>query len=106
MSGLTSFVFNTLSRALFGMDTVTEKATGPHEPSIDDVLDMKDFFLKNAKLPIEIIDLIVDFAEYWPHTTTIRTGEGDFRVRGGDSKLENKLLVGLSFSCPRCVLTV
>jgi hypothetical protein len=44
---------------------------GPFEPSISDVLDVKEFLYNKSKLPYELVDVIVDLAEYWPHTTTI-----------------------------------
>jgi hypothetical protein len=40
-----------------------------HEPTIADVLVVKAMLTKGLSLPIEIIDTIVDLAEYWPHTT-------------------------------------
>jgi hypothetical protein len=40
-----------------------------HEPIIADVLVVKAMLTKGLSLPVEIIDTIVDLAEYWPHTT-------------------------------------
>ena len=40
-----------------------------HEPTIADVLVVKAMLTKGLSLPVEIIETIVDFAEYWPHTT-------------------------------------
>lgn len=40
------------------------------QPSALDVLVTKAMLAKGVKLPIEVVDLVVDFAEYWPHTRT------------------------------------
>lgn len=39
-------------------------------PSVGDVLEVKSYLFKKFDLPIELIDTIIDTAEYWPHTTT------------------------------------
>lgn len=41
-----------------------------YSPSVGDVMKVKGFMFQNFDLPIEIIDTIIDTAEYWPHTTT------------------------------------
>ncbi|KAL2140120.1 hypothetical protein VTI28DRAFT_4235 [Corynascus sepedonium] len=87
--------------ALFSQDsnlTGTPKMTadnstetqGPYEPSVTDVLVTKAMLNKALRLPPEIIDTIVDFAEYWPHTTTelndstvIARGKNNFGNRPG-----------------------
>lgn len=70
----------------------------------EDVLDVKEFFFDEFKLPAELIDTIIDFAEYWPHTTSIfrqsssEDGtEKPIYVRAGDGH-ENKLLVSYLFN--------
>ncbi|KAH9213764.1 hypothetical protein DL95DRAFT_301603 [Leptodontidium sp. 2 PMI_412] len=55
-------------------------------PSVEDVITTKDSIHKNCKLPIELVDTIIDFAEYFPRTTMCRTG-GELRVRAGRSGL-------------------
>jgi hypothetical protein len=42
----------------------------PYEPTVADVLVTKAMLTKALTLPPEIVDTIVDLAEYWPHTTT------------------------------------
>lgn len=42
----------------------------PNEPTVLDVIVVKEMLQKALKLPPEIVDSIVDLAEYWPHTTT------------------------------------
>ncbi|KAF6229819.1 hypothetical protein HO173_011249 [Letharia columbiana] len=39
-------------------------------PSMSAIFWVKTFFLK--RLPLELVELILDHAEYWPHTTTIK----------------------------------
>jgi hypothetical protein len=41
-----------------------------YEPTVADVLVVKAMLTKGLSLPVEVIDTIVDLAEYWPHTTT------------------------------------
>ncbi|KAG4432729.1 hypothetical protein IFR05_011785 [Cadophora sp. M221] len=55
-------------------------------PSVEDVVTTKDVLYKNFKLPMELVDTIIDFAEYFPRTTMCRTG-GELRVRAGGSGL-------------------
>lgn len=38
-----------------------------YSPTVKDVFRVKATL--RAKLPLEIIDVIIDFAEYWPHVT-------------------------------------
>jgi len=66
----------------------------PYEPSINDVFVVKATLRtihKKSPLPLELIDTIIDFAEYWPHTTTTRRG-GTLRLSSGTFR-ENKFLV-------------
>ncbi|KAI6367380.1 hypothetical protein MCOR25_004915 [Pyricularia grisea] len=41
-----------------------------YQPSALDVLVTKAMLAKGVNLPLEVVDLVMDFAEYWPHTTT------------------------------------
>ena len=40
-------------------------------PSMSTILWLKKFLLK--KLPLELVELVLDHAEYWPHTTAIKS---------------------------------
>jgi hypothetical protein len=94
MSGLVSYIFNTLSTALRELqmdDTKTPPA--PYQPSVGDVLAVKDVLFNKLNLPLEIVDFMIDFAEYWPHTSTIRSGDGELKVRAGQHLNENQLVV-------------
>ncbi|PMD30891.1 hypothetical protein L207DRAFT_520003 [Hyaloscypha variabilis F] len=63
----------------------------PHTPSVEDILTVKQILATKGKLPLELIDTIIDFAEYWIKTTTCRT-DGEVRVLAGREG-ENKLLL-------------
>jgi hypothetical protein len=62
---LKSFVYSLLRRN--GDPT---QPLEPHLPTVGDVLRVKGLLgAPKPKLPLEIIDVIIDFAEYWPHIT-------------------------------------
>jgi hypothetical protein len=42
----------------------------PYDPSVKDVLHVKDLLNGISSFPLELIDRIIDLAEYWPRTTT------------------------------------
>ncbi len=68
-----------------------------YQPSIKDVLTVKEALHKKSALPYEVVDVIVDMAEYWPHTTTISSRP--MFIRGGSnggSHAENQFIVSLS----------
>jgi len=62
-----------------------------YKPSIEDVLSVKEMFLKNRLLPPELVDPVIDFAEYWPHTTSARKER--ITVRAGAEDRENQFIV-------------
>jgi hypothetical protein len=82
---------------LFGATTNEQpEETSPHnavryQPSIEDVISVKGNLMKRTRLPLEIVDAVIDFAEYWPHTTTIWPGP-QASVRAG-SDHENRFMV-------------
>ncbi|KAI4195226.1 MAG: hypothetical protein LQ346_003503 [Caloplaca aetnensis] len=45
-----------------------EEVASPMGPSMAEVINAKRVLL-SLKLPLEIVDLILDFAEFWPHST-------------------------------------
>lgn len=57
--------------ALNPTESIHESASTFEGPLLQDVLTVKGILLESYKLPIEIIDTIIDFAEYWPHTTVV-----------------------------------
>ncbi len=68
-----------------------------YEPTFSDVIVVKAMLSKALTVPAEIVDQIVDFAEYWPHTTADSGPANDINmykiVRGGQAGAENELLV-------------
>lgn len=78
-SYLTSYITSYMFRSP-DQDMVSTKSA-PYEPSVEDVLAVKAFLVEHTellvernslsdKLPRELIDQIIDQAEYWPHRTT------------------------------------
>jgi len=67
-----------------------------YQPSIEDVLRVKDILMsvqKSNSLPIELVDNIIDHAEYWPHSTTTTFEGQDIQVRAGNERRENCFIV-------------
>ncbi|KAG9229529.1 hypothetical protein BJ875DRAFT_387174 [Amylocarpus encephaloides] len=71
-----------------------EQSDDGFQPKLEDIEEVKKIFLEELLLPLELVVNIVDFAEYWPHTTGIMwAGEEDsLYVRTGDRR-ENCLVV-------------
>ena len=75
-----------------------------HEPGVADVLVVKAMLIKALSLPPEIVDYLIDLAEYWPHTTagisfesptTVARGDSHMAIRG-HNPMENAFLVKLT----------
>ncbi|KAK0671186.1 hypothetical protein QBC41DRAFT_344855 [Cercophora samala] len=69
-------------------------AEGVYKPSITDVIVVKVMLVKGLQIPAELVDSIVELAEYWPHVTAEVTW-GDERpkqVWSGGSR-ENQFLL-------------
>ncbi|OAA60388.1 hypothetical protein SPI_05512 [Niveomyces insectorum RCEF 264] len=47
----------------------TRDADGAYEPTVADVFVVKALLHRSGRLPLELVDAIVDLAGYWPHTT-------------------------------------
>ncbi|KAK4136862.1 hypothetical protein BT67DRAFT_373679 [Trichocladium antarcticum] len=67
-------------------ETTGASATRPaHEPTIADVLVIKTMLNRSLRLPPEIIDTVVDLAEYWPHSSTeVLFNDGSVVARGNN----------------------
>lgn len=63
-------------------------AADRYSPSPRDVAEVKQELLSRIHLPLELIDSIIDHAEYWPKTVTQR---GDVIITSGRN--ENRFLV-------------
>jgi hypothetical protein len=91
-------LFSSLSTTLFGtMDETPDHANMPiydsdrYAPSVQDILAVKRILIKTGELPLELVDTIIDFAEYWVRSTTLRT-DRKIQVQSGPGH-ENMLLV-------------
>lgn len=62
-----------------------------YSPTVKDVMTVKGYLFEEFGLPIELIDAMVEYAEYWPHTTTITNTSTIIRAQ---RDCENKLIVG------------
>ncbi|KII91278.1 hypothetical protein PLICRDRAFT_38012 [Plicaturopsis crispa FD-325 SS-3] len=74
-----------------------------HGPSVEDVLSVKSMLGTGADairppLPIELIDIIMDLAEYWPHSSIIRDDTVEVRgFQGGGQDLMYLRTMPLAF---------
>jgi hypothetical protein len=100
MAAIARFFANTaqatmsaLSLAALSLAPETEPQPVPEGPSPATVLEVKNIFLKRLNLPLEIVDSIIDFAEYWAHIS-VET-EGPERIAGGRGGHEDKFIVSL-----------
>lgn len=75
-----------------GSNAVGREDVEPYEPSIVDVLVVKAMLNKVFALPPELLNTILDLAEYWPHTTTEWSG-GPLSIYGGRPSREDVFLV-------------
>ncbi len=77
------------------------------EPTMLDILVVEALLLKHSKLPIELIDVIIEQAEYWPHSTAFADFQGSgsevFTIAGGRRQNENRFLVCVSRSYTACL---
>ena len=108
-SGALSALFSNM------MDISSESSYGPpsrlsprptYEPTVADVMVTRMLIQRGAKLPPEIVNAIIDMAEYWPHSTT----EVDYLSElarpieaSGSRATQNRFLVRLCFGCRECV---
>jgi hypothetical protein len=79
-------IWASVRMSITGSDAAANSGAGgpQHEPSLVDVIVAKAMLTKALSLPPEIIDRIVDLAEYWPHTTTELDGTTVI-ARGGNN---------------------
>lgn len=76
-------------------NTSSTTMSEPYEPSIADVLVVKAMLTKGIckSLPRELVDLVLDYAEYWPHMTVHESFNNQCVARGRSNR-ENRLIVG------------
>lgn len=65
-----------------------------YQPSIVDVAVVKAMLYRAKKLPADLIDTILDMAEYWIHSSTHL--DERISVMGGSEARENRFLVSIS----------
>lgn len=63
-----------------------------YSPSVNDVMDVKGCLFEEFGLPIELIDTLIDYAEYWPHTTNVTSTSTIIRAQ---RDRENQFIVGI-----------
>jgi hypothetical protein len=73
-------------------DEEEEPESLEYEPTIREVLVVKEQLQRKSSLPIELIEAILDDAEYWPHTSTSITGRKT--ILAGKETEESQFLVG------------
>ena len=100
MAAIVQFFLNTAKTAMSVLNStpplsVPESESSPpfQHPSPKDVLLVKTVMLKKLRLPLEIVDTIIDWAEYWPCTTV--TTRGETSARGGLENREDELIVSM-----------
>lgn len=88
-------------RWLTGAGSSADSDEGPYEPDVMDVLVVKAMLINGLHLPPEIVDCIIDQAEYWPHTTS----SVEYGGQHGGTKVVTKFSNGsggdLLVSCSR-----
>lgn len=50
-----------------------------YHPNVEDVFRVRALLLSISSFPLELIDTIIDVAEYWPCSTTLNTGRYSIR---------------------------
>ncbi|KAH8589721.1 hypothetical protein B0O99DRAFT_636447 [Bisporella sp. PMI_857] len=80
-------LYNSFPKLRISMTSPTKDDPLGYSPSVEDVLAFKDLLLNQFDLPLELIDTIVDYAEYWPHTsTTTNTSSSVMAGRDGENR--------------------
>jgi hypothetical protein len=94
MAALGRLFIDTAKVALTALNRVNDSGPLPEfeSPSPKDVLEVKNVLLKAFDLPLEIIDAIIDYAEYWPRTSVSTAGE-TFAIGGHGNPREDTFVV-------------
>ncbi|EAA34853.2 hypothetical protein GE21DRAFT_2199 [Neurospora crassa] len=74
-----------------------DRSVNPYQPTATEVILVRAMLEKALRLPPEIINGILDHAEYWPHTSTVidysNWPQGQRVVNAGDGNSENAFLL-------------
>lgn len=97
-----AFVFNNIRAALRrhpmvgGLDSPSPSIApdkNSYDPSVDDVLYIKNLLHSISSCPLELIDTIIDLAEYWPRTTTINSSRQTIRANTGNQFMVSRRIL-------------
>jgi len=70
MAALGRFILGAANAAMSALQ-INNEPPPFDSPTVQDVLAVKRMFLQAIKLPLEIVDTVIDYAEYWPHTSVV-----------------------------------
>jgi hypothetical protein len=88
------FGINKLAKSNANMD---DKPQAEHQPSLADVLVVKAMLSQGLKLPVELVDVILDHGEYWVHSSSslssVESGSGQSIVVGVRRANENRFIL-------------
>jgi hypothetical protein len=76
MAALGRLIMDTAKLAVSALNIPNDPKPPPvfESPSIGEVLEVKYMLFMTFDLPIEIIDVIIDYGEYWPHSSVSTSG--------------------------------
>lgn len=69
--------------SLANMEGQSNEPKAPYEPTVVDVLVVREMFNRALSLPPELIGGILDWAEYWPHTTAVADYQPGYKRAAG-----------------------
>ncbi|KAI1263866.1 hypothetical protein F5Y18DRAFT_118446 [Xylariaceae sp. FL1019] len=80
-------------------NTAPPELTNTHQPTPKDCADVKSIMAHVANFPPELVDIVMDFAEYWAcsvaaidYSVTAQDGSGERKVLGGHGREDQFLL--------------
>lgn len=78
---------------------VIDRTANPYQPTAMEVIFVRAMLERALQLPPEIINSVIDHAEYWPHASTLidysSWPQTERVVHAGDPNSENVFLVSL-----------
>ncbi|KAL2754030.1 hypothetical protein ACRALDRAFT_1063005 [Sodiomyces alcalophilus JCM 7366] len=92
-SGLWQYVPSFFTQA--DMHSQTVHTSGNFQPRPIDVVVVKAMLGRSSQMPPEVVDMIIDHAEYWPHCEAVieRPARQSIRISGGRRDRENALIL-------------
>ncbi len=116
MAAIYRFIVNATSSAMSTLQQNNDSANVGDEgqshpefdtPNVADVLLVKKMLVLGANLPLEIADLIIDYAEYWPHTSVV-TNKSYLAIGAHANRPQDRgdvFIVRISVSRENCSIT-